>query len=90
MAGQRSSSLWSTCIHRAPHFSLSPAVGSWWNRQGDEIDLLAIAEEADLVLEIKNTTLTRSGTYSILTSLKSKTPGNSGPLLPGLTRGRCP
>jgi AAA+ ATPase superfamily predicted ATPase len=54
------------------------AVGSWWNRRGDEIDLLAISDEADLALEIRNTTLTRSGTYSILTSLQAKLPAVQG------------
>ncbi len=54
------------------------AVGSWWNRRGDEIDLLAISEEADLAIEIKNTALTRSEAYSILTSLKAKLPAVKG------------
>ncbi|MDO9539336.1 MAG: DUF234 domain-containing protein [Methanocalculus sp.] len=35
-------------------------VGSWWNRRGDEIDLLTISEGADLALEIKNCDLTHS------------------------------
>ncbi|WP_292616404.1 ATP-binding protein [Methanocalculus sp. MSAO_Arc1] len=54
------------------------AVGSWWNRRGDEIDLLALSGGADLVVEIKNTTLTRSEAYSLLTSLQAKLPAVQG------------
>ncbi|MDG6250977.1 DUF234 domain-containing protein [Methanocalculus sp.] len=88
MAGQRSSNLWGfsgfafeemvRTLLRERLITEYDAVGSWWNRRGDGIDLLAISEGADLAVEIKNTALTRSEAYSILTSLKAKLPAVKG------------
>jgi AAA+ ATPase superfamily predicted ATPase len=52
-----------------------PEIGSWWNRRGDEIDILAINREKRKVLavEIKNKELTRNEAKRILNTTKEKT-----------------
>jgi Predicted ATPase (AAA+ superfamily) len=52
-----------------------PEIGSWWNRKGDEIDILAINSEKRRVLavEIKNKELTRDDARHILKTTKEKT-----------------
>jgi hypothetical protein len=52
-----------------------PEIGSWWNRKGDEIDILAINHEKKNVLavEIKNKELTRNEAKRILNATKEKT-----------------
>ncbi|WP_245747972.1 ATP-binding protein [Methanolobus profundi] len=51
-----------------------PEIGSWWNRKGDEIDLLAIDREKRKVLaiEIKNRELTGNEARRILNSTTDK------------------
>jgi AAA+ ATPase superfamily predicted ATPase len=49
-------------------------IGSWWNRKGDEIDVLAVNREERKVLavEIKNKELTGGDAKGILNSVKEK------------------
>jgi len=47
--------------------------GSWWNRRGDEIDLLAIGSAGSLAVEIKNRELSYEDTEIILKNLEVKT-----------------
>ncbi|MEZ5335112.1 MAG: DUF234 domain-containing protein [Methanolobus sp.] len=51
-----------------------PEIGSWWNRKGDEIDILAINREKRevLAIEIKNKELTRDEAKSILNYTSEK------------------
>lgn len=49
-----------------------PRIGSWWNRRGDEIDVLAISPAESLALEIKNRDLSFHEARDILTLLKEK------------------
>lgn len=51
-----------------------PEIGSWWNRKGDEIDILAINHEKRKVLavEIKNKKLTANDARSIINSTREK------------------
>jgi hypothetical protein len=51
-----------------------PEIGSWWNRRGDEIDILAINHEERkvLVVEIKNKELTANDARSIINSTREK------------------
>lgn len=56
-------------------------IGPWWNRRGDEIDLLAIGPEGSLAVEIKNRDLTPAEARGILAALKEKIP-----LVKGLPR----
>lgn len=88
MAGQRSSNLWGfsgfafeemvRTLLRERLITEYDAVGSWWNRRGDEIELLSISGGADLEVEIRNTALTRSEAYSLLTSLQARLPAVKG------------
>lgn len=62
-------------------------AGAWWNRRGDEIDLLALGLEGDLAVEIKNRDLTLSRARSVLSALEKKVPlvkGRSGPVTLGI------
>jgi hypothetical protein len=56
-------------------------VGGWWNRRGDEIDLLALGHSGNLAVEIKNRDLTLSEAREILSALEKKIP-----LVKGLTQ----
>jgi len=47
--------------------------GSWWNRRGDEIDLLAIGPAGSLAVEIKSRDLSYYDTEIILKNLEVKT-----------------
>ncbi len=62
-------------------------IGTWWNRWGDEIDLLAIGTEGTLAVEIKNRDLSEREARSILTALREKVPlvrGLSGAVTVGI------
>jgi len=62
-------------------------IGPWWNRRGDEIDLLALGPQGSLAVEIKNRALTRSEALGLLSSLSAKIPlvkGLSGPVDTGV------
>jgi AAA+ ATPase superfamily predicted ATPase len=48
-------------------------IGQWWNRKGDEIDLLALCPGA-LAVEIKNRDLSEPEARAILTALQAKLP----------------
>lgn len=56
-------------------------IGSWWNRRGDEIDLLALGPEGSLAVEIKNRDLSLAEARGILAAQEEKLP-----LVKGLTR----
>lgn len=47
-------------------------IGSWWNRRGDEIDLLAISTSGSLIIEIKNRDLSLNDAREILKDLQQK------------------
>ncbi|MDI6720223.1 MAG: ATP-binding protein [Methanomicrobiales archaeon] len=49
-------------------------AGPWWNRRGDEIDLLAIGPSGPLAIEIKNQDLTLEEARTILARLEKKIP----------------
>ncbi|HOI59251.1 MULTISPECIES: ATP-binding protein [unclassified Methanoculleus] len=49
-------------------------IGPWWNRRGDEIDLLALGPEGNLAVEIKNRDLSLSEAHGILATLEEKIP----------------
>ncbi len=49
-------------------------IGSWWNRRGDEIDLLALGPAGSLAVGIKNRDLTLIEAREILTDLEGKIP----------------
>ena len=51
-----------------------PEIGSWWNRKGDEIDILAINREKRkiLAIEIKNKELTGNDARRVLNSTAEK------------------
>ncbi|MBP2144657.1 AAA+ ATPase superfamily predicted ATPase [Methanofollis sp. W23] len=62
-------------------------MGAWWNRRGDEIDLLALGPEGNLAVEIKHRDLTLPEARGILSALEKKIPlvkGLSGPTRLGL------
>ena len=62
-------------------------IGSWWNRRGDEIDLLALSKAGNLAVEIKNRHLSQSDARSLLKTLEQKIPlvkGLTGPLTLGV------
>ncbi|AGB01885.1 ATP-binding protein [Methanoregula formicica] len=62
-------------------------IGSWWNRRGDEIDLLALSSRGSLAIEIKNRELSLFESQKILADLGKKIPrvkGLSGPVTLGL------
>jgi AAA+ ATPase superfamily predicted ATPase len=62
-------------------------AGAWWNRRGDEIDLLALGQQGDLAVEIKNRDLTFLEARGILFALENKVPlvkGLSGPVRTGI------
>lgn len=47
-------------------------IGSWWNRRGDEIDLLALSRNKGLAVEINNTELSIEEALNIIEELKEK------------------
>ncbi|WP_238380667.1 ATP-binding protein [Methanolobus vulcani] len=51
-----------------------PEIGSWWNRRGDEIDILAInhGKKKVLAVEIKNRELTINDVRNIINSTREK------------------
>ncbi|MDD4483812.1 MAG: ATP-binding protein [Methanoregula sp.] len=62
-------------------------IGSWWNRRGDEIDLLALKPDGNLAVEIKNRDLSLSQARGFLSALEKKIPlvkGLSGPVTLGI------
>ncbi len=62
-------------------------IGSWWNRRGDEIDLLCLGKAGNLAVEIKNRHLVESDARSLLHTLEQKIPlvkGLSGPVTLGV------
>ena len=62
-------------------------IGSWWNRRGDEIDLLGLGPAGNLAVEIKNRHLLESDARSILHTLEQKIPlvkGLTGPMTLGV------
>jgi AAA+ ATPase superfamily predicted ATPase len=62
-------------------------AGAWWNRRGDEIDLLALGPQGNLAVEIKNRDLTFLEARGILSALEKKIPlvkGLSGPVRTGI------
>ena len=62
-------------------------IGTWWNRRGDEIDLLAFGPEGSLAIEIKNRDLTLGEARAILAALGEKIPlikGLAGPVTTGI------
>ena len=63
-------------------------AGAWWNRRGDEIDLLALGSQGNPAVEIKNRDLTFLEARGILSALEKKIPlvkGLSGPVKTGLS-----
>ncbi|WP_301664584.1 ATP-binding protein [Methanoculleus frigidifontis] len=50
------------------------AIGPWWNRRGDEIDLVALGQQGSLAIEIKNRDLTYSEALRLLATLSEKIP----------------
>lgn len=66
-------------------------IGSWWNRRGDEIDLLAVGAGGTLAVEIKNRDLAKRDARGILNALHEKVPlvrGIAGPVTLGLAARR--
>ena len=62
-------------------------IGPWWNRRGDEIDLVALSPQGSLAVEIKNRNLLRSEAYGLLSALVEKIPcvkGLSQPVAVGV------
>ncbi|MDG6258172.1 MAG: DUF234 domain-containing protein [Methanomicrobiaceae archaeon] len=62
-------------------------IGPWWNRRGDEIDLLALGPQGSLAVEIKNRDLMRSEALGLLSTLSAKIPlvkGLPGPVATGI------
>ena len=62
-------------------------IGSWWNRRGDEIDLLGLSPGGNLAVEIKNRHLSQSDARGLLHTLSLKIPlvkGLSGPVILGI------
>lgn len=62
-------------------------IGTWWNRRGDEIDLLALGPEGSLAIEIKNRDLTLGEARAILAALGERIPlikGLAGPVTTGI------
>lgn len=47
-------------------------IGSWWNRKGDEIDILAIGSSGSHVIEIKNRSISRKEALAIISDLNRK------------------
>lgn len=47
-------------------------IGSWWNRRGDEIDLLALGTDKALAVEIKNMELSSSEALTYIEEVKRK------------------
>ena len=47
-------------------------IGSWWNRRGDEIDLLALGKNKGLAVEIKNMELSMNEAMNLIEGLREK------------------
>ncbi len=47
-------------------------IGSWWNRRGDEIDLLGLGKNKVLAVEIKNTELSADEAMYLIEKMKEK------------------
>lgn len=47
-------------------------ISSWWNRRGDEIDLLALGKNKGLAIEIKNKELSMSEAMNLIEEMKGK------------------
>ena len=47
-------------------------IGSWWNRKGDEIDILAMGSSGSHVIEIKNRSISRKEALAIVSDLNRK------------------
>lgn len=47
-------------------------ISSWWNRRGDEIDLLALGKNKGLAVEIKNKELSQGEAMNLIEELKGK------------------
>ncbi len=47
-------------------------IGSWWNRRGDEIDLLALGKKNGLAVEIKNSELSMDEAMNLIEKMKEK------------------
>ncbi len=47
-------------------------IGSWWNRRGDEIDLLALGKNKGLAVEIKNMELSMDEAMNLIEKMKEK------------------
>ena len=60
-------------------------IGSWWNRRGDEIDLLALGPEGSLAVEIKNRDLSLAEARGILAAQEEKLPLIKGLTIPAAT-----
>jgi AAA+ ATPase superfamily predicted ATPase len=60
-------------------------IGPWWNRRGDEIDLLALGPAGNLAVEIKNRDLSLAEARGILATLEEKIPLVKGLLQPAAT-----
>ncbi|SDK23635.1 ATP-binding protein [Methanoculleus thermophilus] len=60
-------------------------IDSWWNRRGDEIDLLALSPEGSLAVEIKNRNLSLAEARGILAALEEKLPLIKGLTIPAAT-----
>jgi hypothetical protein len=62
-------------------------TGSWWNRRGDEIDLLGLGPSGNLAVEIKNRHISLPEARDLLHTLEQKIPlvkGLSGPMTLGV------
>jgi AAA+ ATPase superfamily predicted ATPase len=47
-------------------------ISSWWNRRGDEIDLLALGKNKGLAVEIKNKEVSIGEAMNLIEGLKEK------------------
>lgn len=47
-------------------------IGSWWNRRGDEIDLLALGKNKGLAVEIKNLELSMDEAMNLIEGMREK------------------
>jgi len=47
-------------------------ISSWWNRRGDEIDLLALGKDKGLAVEIKNKELSMGEAMNLIEEMKGK------------------
>lgn len=76
-----------TLLSADPALHSYERVGAWWNRRGDEIDLLAMGHAGNLAVEIKDRHLSLPEAREILGVLEKKLPlvkGITGPVRLGL------